>query len=175
MWLTFFPMALIQKLKKLGSLVITAESSVSEIEDIMRDGSAVSTFFLTTPGRVLHLFGSKLVRFPHVSEYSLMDTRPLSPPRCLVSITTIPLHFLRNTAKDLQLTKFFFVCGVHSDCDPLLLYFDRSELRHFKTGLIRSLPRFCHFDTIVACIYFSIKCLRVQLYVFLGRNDHGIV
>jgi hypothetical protein len=46
--------------KRLGSLAITAESSVSEIEDIVRDGNATSMFFLTTPGRVLYLFGSKL-------------------------------------------------------------------------------------------------------------------
>lgn len=52
----------VQRTKKLGNLIITAESSVSEIEEIVRDGQNLSTFFLTTPGRVLHLFGSKLVR-----------------------------------------------------------------------------------------------------------------
>jgi hypothetical protein len=68
--LTLFYVSTSKRVKKLGTLVLTAESSVSEIEDVVRDNNATSTFFLTTPGRVLHLFGSKLVRESLILSYN---------------------------------------------------------------------------------------------------------
>lgn len=48
--------------KEKGSLIITADSDVSMIEETQRVNISTFTFSLTTPGRILNLFASRMVR-----------------------------------------------------------------------------------------------------------------